>query len=239
MEREFYLSCEGRDARVLIQPPKPKSRLIKRISPNQLDLSTVRVVNGIRSLPADESTVEALRTSDDEIDLESIGSILDATSKAYYDPDTRKVSSDFQVLVVAYNPDGTEKERKPFAPRHQNTNHETNPVKVGKTVPRETLFQKFVISGAYQLVHADGVQYEFLHGLAKRLYKEKSAALLGAGVKGNAPLVFKENGRPMRCALTGEVEGDNYKLLVLLLGQELKLPEQTAGAPTENESSTE
>ena len=62
-------------------------------------------------------------------------------------------------------------------------------------------------------------------GVAKNLADKRQAALLGAGAKGNAPLVFQENGRPIRCALTGDVDGENYKLLILQLGQELKLPE--------------
>lgn len=224
MEREFYLSFEGKDARIFLQPPRPKTREIKRVSPNNLDLSSVRITNGLNALPATEETIEAMRQGDPEIDLQSIGGILDTTTRAYYDPDTKEVATSFQVYNVVLNPDGSEKERKPFTPRHQNTNHESNPVKVGKLVPRDALFRKFVISGAFQLVHADGVQYEFLHGIAKTLEDRNHAALLGAGAKGNAPLVFQENGRPMRCALTGEVEGENYKLLILLLGQELKLP---------------
>ncbi|MGB0579520.1 MAG: hypothetical protein ACPGVU_07445 [Limisphaerales bacterium] len=224
MEREFYLSFEGKDARIFLQSPRPKTREIKRGSPNNLDLAAVRITNGINALEASEETIEAMRKADPEIDLQAIGGILDTTTRAYYDRDTKEVATNFQVFNVALNPDGSEKERKLFTPRHQNTNHETNPVKIGKLVPRAALFKKFVISGAHQLVHADGVQYEFLHGIAKSLADKQQAALLGAGTKGNAPLVFQENGRTIRCALTGEVDGENYKLLILQLGQELKLP---------------
>ena len=49
--------------------------------------------------------------------------------------------------------------------------------------------------------------------------------MLGAGQKGNQPLVLREGGSPYRAFLHGETGKDGtYRLLVLLSNQELKLP---------------
>jgi hypothetical protein len=61
--------------------------------------------------------------------------------------------------------------------------------------------------------------------LAEKLKKEKSVAVLGAGQKGNQPLVLRDGGSPYRAFLFGESGKDGtYRLLILLSNQELKLP---------------
>ena len=64
--------------------------------------------------------------------------------------------------------------------------------------------------------------------MAKRLHDKKEVALLGAGPKGNAPLILRDKGSPHRAFLFGELgkggESDKYRLLLLLSNQELKLP---------------
>ena len=91
MEREFYLSFEGKDARIFLQSPRPMTREVKRVSPNNLDLTAVRITNGINTLEASEETIEAMRKGDPEIDLQTIGGILDTTTRAYYDADSKEV----------------------------------------------------------------------------------------------------------------------------------------------------
>ncbi|MBG89931.1 MAG: hypothetical protein CMO80_23955 [Verrucomicrobiales bacterium] len=80
MESQFYLSHDGKDARVFLKGPRPKPKTVKRVSPNNLDLSTIRIINGT---------------------------------------------------------DGTEKERKPFTPWHQNTNHDVTPSRNDQTTALE------------------------------------------------------------------------------------------------------
>jgi hypothetical protein len=49
-------------------------------------------------------------------------------------------------------------------------------------------------------------------------------ALVGAGPKGAAPLVVRDRGNPYRAFLYGEADGEQYRLLLLLSDQEMKLP---------------
>jgi hypothetical protein len=58
--------------------------------------------------------------------------------------------------------------------------------------------------------------------MAKELYEKKSLMLLGAGLKGNEPLIFQDNGKPYRAFLEGRIDGEGYLLLMHLSNLELK-----------------
>jgi len=222
---EFHLSYNDRNARAMLIPSRPRPKTHVRVSPRRQEVSTIRVETGLRPLDPTPETIEQLRKSDDEVDLSVIGRPLEDVTRAYFKPETREIARSFEITLVQYGPDGAEKERKPFQRRKPNIDDEVYPVRIGKFVPREKFFQLFVVERAYQLGHDDALKYEYLYELAAKLEADQSVALLGAGPKGQGPLVFKDNGRPFRCALTGRTDGERYELLVLLLGQELKLPE--------------
>jgi hypothetical protein len=147
----------------------------------------------------------------------------DLLSTAFVDK-TGEVVRDFDEIEVVLAPDGTEKERRPRTDRTANIN-DVRPIKVGKFMPVDEALTSFVFRGVYQIVHEDGLGHEFLRGLAEKLEKDKAVAVLGAGQKGNQPLVLREGGSPYRAFLHGETGKDGtYRLLVLLSNQELKLP---------------
>lgn len=222
---DFHLSYNDRNAKALLIPSRPRPKTTVRVSPRRQEVSTVRVETGLRRLEPVPETIEKLRESDDEVDLNVIGRPLEDVTRAYFNPETREIARSFEITLIQYDAEGNEKERKPFERRKPNVDDEVYPVKIGKFVPRAKFFEHFVVERAYQLGHDDTLKYEFLYELAAKLEKDECVALLGAGPKGQGPLVFKDNGRPFRCALTGRTEGERYELLVLLLGQELKLPE--------------
>lgn len=225
MASELHLSFNNRNARVVLIPSRPKPKTYRQVSPRHLEVSTLRIESGALPLEPDDATIQSLIEADPDIDIERVGRPLDDVTRAYYNPKSREIARNFKVVTVQYGPDGEEKERKPFQKRKPNINEDNAPVQLGKLVPMDAFFARFVVERAYQLGHDDGLKYEFLHDLAKMLAEKRSVALLGAGAKGQSPLVFKDNGRPFRCGLTGQVDGERYRLLVLLLGQELKIPE--------------
>lgn len=225
MDPNFHLSFEGKNARVVLLNPKPKDAVTRRVSPRRQEVSAVKVELGLRALPATPESVEALRRGDPELDLGRVGRIVEGSTRAHFDPETGAVARDFQWVAVHTSPTGQELERKPWARRQPNVCHDVHPVKVGKLVPRAKFFGAYVVEKAVQLVHDDGVTYDYLYGLARQLEQKDAVALLGAGPKGAGPLIFRDNGKPYRCALTGRTEGERYLLRVLLLGQELKVPE--------------
>ena len=73
-------------------------------------------------------------------------------------------------------------------------------------------------------MHVNGLTYDFLFSMAKELEQSESLMLVGAGPKGNQPLVVREKGSQWRAFLFGEVRGEEYRLVVMLSDQELKQP---------------
>jgi hypothetical protein len=192
----------------------------------------MRVINGVNSrLNPFEANPQDFIQGDPELSLERAGEILEPEmlSTAYYnsaEPDPRPVA-DFKLVDVIYDAQGQEKEHRPHLIRPSNLN-DPLPIKIGKRIPIQQAFTSFVFKYTYQIVHEDGVTLDFLYGLAKELGDRQELALVGAGTKGNQPLVVREKGSPYRGFLYGEVgTGENegqYKLLLLLSEQELKLP---------------
>jgi hypothetical protein len=185
----------------------------------------VRVFNAAKKIDPKELSADGIASADPELDLSMAGTLADPDllSTAFVDK-AGEVVRDFEEIEVVLAPDGTEKERRPRTDRAANIN-DVRPIKVGKFMPADEALTSFVFRGVYQIVHEDGLGHEFLRGLAEKLEKDKAVAVLGAGQKGNQPLVLREGGSPYRAFLHGETGKDGtYRLLVLLSNQELKLP---------------
>jgi hypothetical protein len=170
---------------------------------------------------SDEELVEAMISGDPEIDAAVIGTPIENGQRILIDsrhqPLYRATAKE-----VLYLPDGSVKEEREL------TDHPANiqgdfPVKwTGKFIPKSEAYNKFLFARKYQLTHSDGLSYDFLFEMAKELDDKKSLMLLGAGAKGNQPLIFQENGKPYRAFLEGRVEGAGYLLLMHLSNLELK-----------------
>ena len=75
-----------------------------------------------------------------------------------------------------------------------------------------------------QVVHVNGLTYDFLVEIAKELEQKESLLLVGAGPKSNQPLVFMRGGTPYRGFLEGRTQGDSYCLILHLSNLELRAP---------------
>ena len=53
-----------------------------------------------------------------------------------------------------------------------------------------------MFSGKLQVVHINGLTYDFLFEMARELEQKDSLLLVGAGAKSNQPLVFQRGGTP-------------------------------------------
>ena len=229
---EIHFEYEGKSARLSLQMlkrecPKPA---VRRRTPTG-EVSSARVLNGqAQTLDKSKLIADDLLNGDPELDLEGGGRLpeLELFTPAYLLPGEKpEIAHEFEEIEIVHTPAGEERERRPRVLRKANLN-DVNPVKFGKAFPMEKAFTSFVFRSVYQIVHDDGIGYEFLHGVAKRLHDKKEVALLGAGPKGNAPLILRDKGSPHRAFLYGELgessESDKYRLLLLLSNQELKLP---------------
>jgi hypothetical protein len=64
--------------------------------------------------------------------------------------------------------------------------------------------------------------------MARQLEAKDSLMLLGAGPKGNQPLILRRGGSPYRGFLEGRTQGDKYCLILHFSNLELKAPEEAA-----------
>lgn len=165
---------------------------------------------------------EALMQSDPEIDMELFGRIVESTKKIYLTAEG-KVAYGVDLNEHVYLPDGTEKEVRPDSTTEANIVLEGAPIRwTGKLIPREKAMRMFVFKRSYQVQHINGLTFDFLYDMARKLADADSMMLLGAGPKGVAPLVMGNGGTPYRAFLEGRVEGDRYALILRLTNLELK-----------------
>jgi hypothetical protein len=169
----------------------------------------------------DEALLEMLTNENPEIDLELTGSFIKGGQRILVDENMNPV---FETIAneIIYNPDGSQKEIKSLSVKESNIVSE-HPIRwTGKYLPLDQAYNKFIFAKKYQLTHSNGLTFDFLFEMAKELSEKKSLMMLGAGAKGNEPLIFQDNGKPYRAFLEGRIKGDSYLLLLHLTNLELK-----------------
>ncbi len=177
----------------------------------------------IKTAGALEKVSELLVGGDPEVDMEKFGRHLVETSRIFIDPDkcvVRKV----QKWEIVRNPDGSERERLPHKTQLPNVATEIPLKMAGKLIKKSEFINKFVLGLKQQLVHVNSLTYDFLFGIAKELHDADSVIMLGAGPKGNQPLIVHRGGTPYRAFLEGRIQGDKYCLILHLSNMELKAP---------------
>ena len=231
----IHLEHEGRSARVgLSAPPAERAMAPLEQVTSAGKLKRVQALNGQNTLPAVNAT--QLVEDNPELDLQSAGRLMRDATAVYLDPAASEpvMATDFKEVEIVYTTDGREKERRPRVFRAANVDT-TTPLKIVRRLPVKECLTRFVFRGMQQLVHTDGLTFDFLYGLARSLQESQNMALIGAGPKSAGPLVLRDGGTPFRAFLYGEVEGSGeqarYRLLLLLSDQELKRPAAPAPAP--------
>ncbi|MBM3539706.1 MAG: hypothetical protein FJX55_18000 [Alphaproteobacteria bacterium] len=171
---------------------------------------------------------KALIEGDPEVDIESVGRAIGATNTVYLSASGEVLRVAPRIVEVLFGPDGAERERRDPVETPSNIQDAT-PVRWGKVrLKRKDAVRRLAFTRTVQLVHVDGLTYQYLHGLAKQLDEADEMVLIGAGTTGRDPLVFQVNGVPWRGFLEGRVDGPRYQLLLRLSNLELKAPEAKA-----------
>jgi hypothetical protein len=231
----------GRDAAVITNSVR-SSLNVRWVDDRGRQVSPVRVVKATietdapalaRLFGAMDKVAAALVEGDPEIDLEHAGRYLRDTSRVYVDPNGQIVHK-VQFWDIVRNPDGLERERRPRRILETNVAGEVPLRWSGKFIKKEEACRKFVFSGKVQLHHINGLTYDFLFDMAKRLEEKDSLMLVGAGPKSNQPLVLKRGGTPYRGFLEGRTQGDKYCLILHFSNLELKAPEEAANEESES-----
>ncbi len=174
-----------------------------------------------------EALGQALVDGDPEIDFERDGMYLWDLSRVYINPKEELVYRIRQEEIV-YNVDGSERERREQRRLEANVDAEIPLTWTGKMIPKSEAVRKFVFKTKLQIVHINGLTYDFLFEMARELHESGSLMILGAGPKGRDPLIFRSRSIPYRGFLEGRIDGEKYILLLHLSNQEMKRPEEAA-----------
>jgi hypothetical protein len=183
----------------------------------------------VKQAGALEKVAELLVKGDPEIDFENYGRSLSDTSRVYIDTD-KKIVHKVQEFEIVRNIDGSVRERRPRTAALPNVATETPLRWSGKLMKKTDVFNKFVFAAKLQIVHVNGLTYDFLYAMAKDLEEKQSLMLVGAGPKSNLPLIFHRGSAPYRGFLEGRTDGNKYCLVLHLSNMELKAPEVTASS---------
>ena len=222
-----------RDAVVKAESTR-RSRTIFYQGPGGLPAYTRKVLKGavhqdydtlIESYKDDGALAKALAGGDPEIDFERDGMFLWDVSRVYINPKEELVYRIYQEEVV-YNADGSVRERRPQRRLEANVDAEVPLSWTGKMIKKSEAVRRFVFATKLQIVHINGLTYDFLYEMAKELHESGSLMILGAGPKGRDPLIFRSRSTPYRGFLEGRIDGDKYILLLHLSNLELKTPEE-------------
>jgi hypothetical protein len=231
-------NSKGRDAIVNTESVSTPSKH-RWVDAKARQATSIRILRGTMGHDAEalatqagglEKVADLLIKGDPEIDLETYGSFLGDTSRVYLGPD-RKVVHKVVAWEVLRNPDGSEKERRQKQIALSNVATEVPLKWSGRMLKKSEVFNKFVFAAKQQIVHINGLTYDFLFAMAKELEEKQSIMLLGAGPKSNMPLVFHRGGNAYRGFLEGRTQGEKYCLILHLSNQELRAPERTEAPP--------
>lgn len=228
-------NTKGRDA--VIQANSVRRTLrVRWLDPEGRQASNVRLLrstlaNSVDALREEaggpEGITEMLIRADPEVDLESFGRLLRDTAQVFVDLDQHVVRHVQQVEVLK-NPDGSERERRPRRPAQANAATE-EPIRLsGRLMKKSEVYTRFVFAAKRQLVHVNGLTYDFLFAIARELEEAQSLMIVGAGPRGVNPIVFTRGGTSYRGFLEGRTQGEQYALILHLSNMELKAPPRSS-----------
>lgn len=223
-------NAKNRDAVVATEAIAPK-RIVRYVDEKGKPVSTLKLLKSdvshdlpelLKKKKKLEAVANALIKDDPEVDIEQFGMFLVDTSRVYV---TQKgmihLVEEFEIIK---NPDGTVRDRRPRRKSAQTMNAEFPLKWTGKYIKKEEAISKFVFTNKKQLVHINGLTFDFLYDMAKELDKRKALLLIRGGEKGDQPVIMNRGGKPYNAFLEGRVKGDSYCLIMHLSNMELKKP---------------
>ncbi len=229
-----------RDARVALEGVRrpPGRRFVAEGARAVTYTTLVKVPEGLQypqlvaAHGSDVGLAAALVAADPEVDFELTGRRVGPVDRVWVRPDGSILYTG-RVLEVILGTDGEERARREFVDVEATVDGESPLPWSGKLYARSEVVRRFVLGRQQRLRHVDGLTYEFLHDLAKLLEDRDSVVLVGAGARGQKPLIFQRNGAPYRGFLEGRTDGDGYLLVLHLSHMELKRPAGRGDAPSE------
>jgi hypothetical protein len=223
--RDAVVAMEGllpkRDVRYL--DPEGRPVATRKLLKSDVDHDLTRLMGKRKKL---DSLAKDLIKGDPEIDIEHFGMFLADTSRVYVS--SRGIVHVVDEFEVVQNPDGTVRDRRPRIKEPQNINTDVPLRWTGKYIKKEEAVRRFVFNSKKQLVHVNGLTFDFLYDMAKDLDKRDSLLLVRGGESGDKPIVMNRGGKSYNAFLEGRVKGDSYCLILHLSNMELKKPKEVS-----------
>lgn len=232
-----------RDAVVKAESTR-RSRVVFYQDPNGLPAYTTKILKGavqqdydsmLEKFGDNEALAQALVDGDPEINFERDGMFLWDTARVYINPKEELVYR-IRTEEVVYNPDRSVREVREQRILEANVDAEIPLTWTGKLISKNEAIRKFVFATKLQIVHINGLTYDFLYEMAKELHQAQSLMILGGGPKGKDPLIFRSRSLPYRGFLEGRIKDDKYILLLHLSNLELKKPTFSKKKPKKNKT---
>ena len=168
--------------------------------------------------PAD--LARALITGDPELDLEQTGRMIGESQRIWLDGDGQPIYAP-KLEQVRHDEHGVIIQRRPLRVRPGNLVTHTAPVWSGVLLDRKDVLTRYALRQAWQLMHGNSLEYDFLLELARWLDERGQMALVGRGRNGRNPLILARGARPCLGFLDGRVQGETMRLVLYLAAGEL------------------
>jgi len=223
-------NSKNRDAVVALEAVTPQ-RLVRYVDDRDKPVSTRKLLKAdvehdlaqLQKKNKDpEKLGKALIKDDQEIDTEKFGMFLSDLSRVYVSK--KGIVHLVEEFEIIKNPDGTVRTRRPRRKESQNINTDIPLRWTGKFIKKEAAIEKFIFTNKKQLVHINGLTFDFLFEMAQTLEKKDSLMLLRGGEKGDKPLIMNRGGKSYNAFLEGRTKGKSYCLILHLSNMELKKP---------------
>ncbi len=224
------MDAKKRDAQIEVDGPK-KRDAYRWVDPGGNAVRLSRLVKGTEKTTYEalvdrfgsaEAVSAALIEGDPEIDLDQVARRLTFTSRVYLGP-KGNVLYVARVLKVVYDPSGAEQSREDFVDVEATVGEELPPIPwTGRLMPIDQVIRRFAFVRKLQLRHVNGLTFDFLYEIAKALEESGKLMYVGAGAKGQQPLIFQTNGTPFRGFLEGRTQRESYRLVLHLSNREIK-----------------
>ncbi len=221
---------QQRDAQVALESSKPQAKH-HQSGPQGEEVHLERLIKTTESTSFEallrahgkpEALSALLVAGDPEIDVEQVGRRLRNATRVHLRQDGSVLYA-ARVMQVVYGPDDVEKSRADFSDTPANVGEDAPALPwTGRLMALDEVVRRFVCARAFRIRHVNGLTFDFLFGIAKTLHEAGKLLYVGAGAKGQSPLIFTLNGTPFRGFLEGRVEGDSYLLVLHCSNLELK-----------------
>ncbi len=220
----------GRDATVLLVPVGETTKRLHQ----DLEGKPVQNARRIRATgcnsaegllaryPDPDELARTLIAEDPDIDIEVTGRATGQCDRVHLDGDGKILYAP-SILEARYGADGIEQERRPLTVRPSNL--VAPPVWSGELLPRGDILRTYALTRAYQIMHSNALEFDFLYGMAAFLGERNAVARVGSGRRGNGPLILERNGPKYRGFLDGRVQDNAMRLVLYLAAFELAMPE--------------